>query len=68
MVGLRRFGLLSLCTGSAIVFVAAGMPGHLLWDWVGIPLVVVFVCVFAPCLVFMGRFLGNFLDHFGKRK
>lgn len=30
-----------------IVFVSAGMPDHFLWQALGIPLIVAFVCLFA---------------------
>jgi energy-coupling factor transporter transmembrane protein EcfT len=60
--GLKRYGLLSALVAAAVVFVSAGMPGHFLWRWVGVPLIIIFVLVFAPFLFYGGRYLWEHLE------
>jgi hypothetical protein len=46
--------------------VSAGMPGHFLWPWVGVPLVIVFACAFTPTLFYGGLFLWEWMERIGK--
>lgn len=55
--GVKRYGLLTVAVSAAIIFVASGMPGHFLWRWVGIPLVILFALTFTPFLFYFGRLL-----------
>ena len=64
--GIKRYGLLSAASASGVVFVAAGMPGHFLWRWIGVPLIIIFVCVFAPFLFYGGRFLWEWIEARGR--
>lgn len=45
-----------------IVFISAGMPGHVLWRWIGIPVLIAFACAFAPFLFYVGQLAWEFLD------
>ena len=60
--GLKRYGLASALIATVIVLVSAGMPGHFLWKWVGIPLAILFVYAFSHLLFFGGRALFDLLD------
>lgn len=64
--GLKRYGLLSGAVASGVVFVSAGMPGHFLWHWVGVPLIIMFGCAFTPALFYGGRFLWEWMERIGK--
>jgi len=64
--GVKRYGLLSAASALGVVLVAAGMPGHFLWRWIGVPLVIVFVCAFAPLLFYGARFLWERLEGSGR--
>ena len=64
--GVKRYRLLSAASALGIVPVAAGMPGHFLWRWIGVPLVIVFVCAFAPLLFYGARFLWERLEGSGR--
>lgn len=59
---LKRYGLLNSVIVAGILFVAAGMPGHFLWRWIGIPLIVLFACAFTPLLFHFGRFLWDLIE------
>ena len=60
--GLQRYGILTAATATGVVLVAAGMPGHFLWPWLGVPLILLFVISFAPLLFYLGRFLWEALE------
>ena len=64
--GLKRWGLVSGLVALAIVFVSAGMPGHFLWQWVGVPLIILFACTFTPALFYGGRFFWEWMERSGK--
>jgi energy-coupling factor transporter transmembrane protein EcfT len=64
--GLKRYGLLSGVIALGVVFVSAGMPGHFLWPWVGVPLIIMFACAFTPVLFYGGRFLWEWMESIGK--
>jgi hypothetical protein len=49
-----------------VVLIAAGMPGHFLWRWLGIPLIIAFACAFTPFLFYGGRLLWEWLEKTGK--
>ena|ERR1039458_5442669 len=45
-----------------IVFISAGMPGHVLWRWLRIPAIIAFACAFTLFLVYVGRLTWELLD------
>lgn len=64
--GVKRYGLLSAAICIMVVLIAAGMPGHFLWRWLGIPLIIAFACAFTPFLFYGGRLLWEWLEKTGK--
>lgn len=60
--GVRRYGILSGILAVFVVLISAGMPGHFLWPWFGVPSVVLFACAFTPLLFFGGRLLWEWLE------
>jgi energy-coupling factor transporter transmembrane protein EcfT len=60
--GLKRYGLLNAAIVAGILFVAAGMPGHFLWHWIGVPLIILCACAFTPLLFYFGRFLWELIE------
>jgi hypothetical protein len=60
--GLRRYGLFCTVIAMGIVLVAEGMPGHFLWGWLGVPLVILFACAVTPLLFYAGRLLWEWME------
>jgi len=63
---LKRYGLLSAVIAVPIGLVAAGMPGHFLWRWVGVPLILAFLCTAVLVLFHGSRLLWDWLEDLGK--
>jgi peptidoglycan/LPS O-acetylase OafA/YrhL len=63
---LKRYGLLSVAIAAPIGLVAAGMPGHFLWRWVGVPLILAFLCTAVLALFHGSRLLWDWLESLGK--
>jgi hypothetical protein len=47
---------------AVIVFISAGMPGHFLWHWLGIPVIIAFACGFTAFLFYAGQLAWDLLD------
>lgn len=51
----KIYGLLVGINVSFMIIISAGMPGHFLWQWFGIPLIIVFAYVFAALLFYAAK-------------
>ena len=60
--GLKRYGFLSALTALIVVACLKGMPGHTLWPLFGTPLIVLFVCCFAPTLYYGAMLIVQWID------
>jgi hypothetical protein len=58
----RVYGLLLLVNLVLAAFISKGMPGHFLWRWLGIPLLLTFVLNFAAFGFFVSAAIGELLD------
>ena len=45
-----------------MILISKGMPGHFLWRWLGIPLSLSFVCLFAAFGFYAATAVGEALD------
>lgn len=62
----KRYALLSGAISIPIAFVAAGMPGHFLWRWLGVPLILAFLYTSGLLLFHGARLLWDWLEDLGK--
>jgi hypothetical protein len=45
-----------------VVLISKGMPGHILWRWLSIPLALAFVYLFAAFAFYSAAAIGELLD------
>ena len=62
----KRYGLVSCGIAIAAMFIASGMPGHFMWRWLGVPLILAFVFTFALFLFHGARLLSEWLQARGE--
>jgi hypothetical protein len=59
---LQRYGLLTLGNVAALALILKGMPGHVLWPMLGIPLVISFAGFFTPTIYYGAMLISGWLD------
>jgi peptidoglycan/LPS O-acetylase OafA/YrhL len=63
---IRRYALLCLAIAVPIALVSAGMPGHFLWRWIGVPLILAFLCSGGLLLFHCSRLVWDWMETLGK--
>jgi hypothetical protein len=58
----KVYGLLLGVNVAMIAFISKGMPGHILWRWLGIPLSLAFASLFTAFLFYASHAVSERLD------
>ena len=59
---LKRWSMLFLGSVSLMILISDGMPGHMLWRILRIPIGIACACTFAPTLYYAAMLIGEWID------